>query len=269
MVDIIGEHVTFPSDGAKIKAYFARPAASGKFPAVILIHEIWGVNENIEDIARRFAGQGYAALAPDLYSRSGVPVSKEEIMKAMVFMQGLPVTARTNQNIMQEEMMKLPQAEREIMSKTMQWLMHRDYSQNISDLEAALSWLGSSNLVNTKKIASLGFCMGGTLSGRLAGKGAGLAGSVIFYGEAVPEEQISNVKCPILGLYGGEDHRITDAVPQFEKAMKENNKPFTYKVYPGAYHAFFNDTNPKTYNKEAAADAWNTVLDFFSKTLGK
>ena len=269
MADIVGEHITFPSDGAEIKAYLARPKVSGKFPSVILIHEIWGVNENIEDIARRFANQGYVAMAPDLYSRSGIPVSKEEIMKAMVFMQSLPVVARTNQNILQEEMTKLPQAEREVMGKTMQWLMHRDYSQNISDLKAAFSWLGSLRFVNAKKIASLGFCMGGTLSGRLAGEGIGLSGSVIFYGEAVPEDQIAKVKCPVLGLYGGEDHRITDVVPQFEKAMKENNKPFTYKVYPGAYHAFFNDTNPKTYNKAAAADAWNTVLDFFSKNLGE
>jgi carboxymethylenebutenolidase len=267
MVDVISEHITFPSGGAEIKAYLARPESGGRFPALILIHEIWGVNQNIEDIARRFASQGYIALAPDLYSRSGIPVSKEDIARAMAFIQALPLTGRAGPNFMQEEMAKLPESDRLVMEKTMQWLMHRDYAQNIEDLKAALSWLNASQFVDTKRIASLGFCMGGTLSGRRAGTGAALAASIIFYGESVPDDQIAKIGCPVLGMYGGEDHRITDTVPQFDRRMKESGKSFTYKIYPGAYHAFFNDSNPKTYNSVAASDAWTTVLGFLSSNL--
>ena len=268
MGKVTGEHIKYKSDGAGISAYLARPDMQGSFPAVIVIHEIFGLDGHIEDVARRFAASGYVALAPDLYSRPGTPVTMQEIAESMGFMMGIPPAKQRDPAVMVEEMAKLPEAKKAAVGKTMQWLMHRDYSDNVLDLQSALKWLSEQEYVSKGAIASLGFCMGGTLSARLAATGADLSACVIFYGESPPEEQIRNIRCPVLGLYGSEDHRITDAMPQFEKAMKENGKRFDHRVYSGAYHAFFNDTRPH-YSKDAAADAWKTVLSFLGESVPK
>jgi carboxymethylenebutenolidase len=146
----------------------------------------------------------------------------------------------------------------------MRWLRTRDLSQNVADLQAARHWLASRTFTRADRIASLGFCMGGSLSARLAARGAPLAACVIFYGENPPSEQIQNIRCPVLGLYGGDDHRLTDHVPAFATAMQRAGRSFEYHVYPGAPHAFFNDTRA-TYRAEAAADAWTRVLAFLHR----
>ncbi len=261
---IIAQNVKYASTGAHISAYLARPDADGRFPAVIVIHEIFGLDRHIEDVARRFAQNGYVALAPDLYSRPGTPVTAEEIAQAMDFMMKIPPARQRDQAVMAEEMSKLPEQDRAAVGKTMKWLMHRDYSTNVTDLAAAIDYLSSQPYVRKGAVASLGFCMGGTLSARLAAKGADLAACVIFYGEAPAQESISAIKCPVLGLYGAEDHRITDALPQFDKSMRDNGKSFSHHVYPGAHHAFFNDTRPH-YNKQAAEEAWKEVLSFLAE----
>ncbi len=265
MSEIIEEHMIYKSGNAGIKAYIARPAGKSRMPAVIVIHEIFGVDGHMEEVARRFAKQGYVALAPDLFSRPGTPVTMDDIKKGMAFMMSIPMEKQRDQSVMQAELAKLPQSERNSISKTMAWLMTRDYTDNVTDLKSAFNWLKSQDYVDQSKIFSLGFCMGGTLSGRLAAEGTALAGSVIFYGENPPADKIKNIECPVLGLYGAEDHRITDAVPSLESEMKKSGKKFDYKIYNGAYHAFFNDTRPH-YNKEAAADAWKRVIKFFSST---
>lgn len=90
--------------------------------------------------------------------------------------------------------------------------------------------------------------------------------AVIFYGNNPPFERIPDIEARVLGIYGGEDHRITDAAPELEAAMKQAGKGFEYHVYPGAPHAFFNDTRPN-YREDAARDAWRRVLEFFGETL--
>lgn len=266
MSEITAEHMSYQSKNTKIESYLARPKGEGKFPAVIVIHEIFGLDPHFEDVARRFAHEGYVALAPDLFSRSDIPVSKDEIAKGMQFMMSIPMENQRDPNAQKEAMDKLPYEDKIAVQKTMDWLMHRDYTQNINDLKSAFEWLSRQSFVNSKSIASLGFCMGGTLSGRLAAEGVLLGAAVILYGENPPADKIPNIKCPMLGLYGGEDHRITDTVPELEREMKKANKPFEYHIYKGAHHAFFNDTRPH-YNKEASQEAWMSIMSFFSANL--
>jgi carboxymethylenebutenolidase len=260
------ESVTFPSGDGQLRGYFARPSGEARAPAVIVIHEIWGLAPHIEDVARRFAREGYAALAPDLYSRGGLPVEMSEIAAAMSFMQTLRPEARADPAAVQSRLSELPEADRASIARTMQWLQKRDLSQSVIDLQAALRWLSQQPTVNARRIGSLGFCMGGGLSARLAASGAPLAACVIFYGESPAVDQVANIRCPVLGLYGAEDRRITDGVPSFGEAMRAAGKAFEYHVYPGAPHAFFNDTRA-TYRPEAARDAWDRVLRFFDEGL--
>jgi carboxymethylenebutenolidase len=265
-VKVVEEQIEYPSSAVQLRGYVARPSGAGRAPAVIVIHEIWGMVPHIEDVARRFAREGYAALAPDLYSRGGLPVTAEQIGAAMQWMQTIPPEARTNPSAVQTRLSELPEAERAVIARTMQWLQTRDLSQNVADLQAAWQWFAAQPYVRADRIASLGFCMGGGLSAKLAASGAPLAACAIFYGENPSSDQVPNIRCPVLGLYGGEDHRITDEVPALAETMQRAGKAFEYHVYPGALHAFFNDTRA-TYHPEAARDAWARVLAFFDANL--
>ena len=108
--------------------------------------------------------------------------------------------------------------------------------------------------------------MGGMVSGSLATLSSDLRAAVIFYGQNPPLERVPDIRARVLGIYGGEDHRITDTVPELEEAMKEAGKSFEYHIYPGAPHAFFNDSRDN-HREEAASDAWRRVLAFFDETL--
>jgi len=242
------ERVRIPSEGAEIDAYLAVPDGPGPWPGIIVIHEIWGLVPHIEDVARRCADAGYVALAPDLYSRGGLPVTPEEIGRAMAFMQALPVTERADPEVVGRRVAELPAGDRDVVQRTLAWLRTRDLGQSVADL----------------RICSLGFCMGGGLSGRLATSGAALAGCVIFYGEHPPADEIANIRCPVLGLYGADDHRISDDVPDLARAMATAGTRFEHHVYAGAPHAFFNDTREATYRPEATRDAWARVLAFLA-----
>ncbi|EQD50511.1 Carboxymethylenebutenolidase, partial [mine drainage metagenome] len=110
------------------------------------------------------------------------------------------------------------------------------------------------------------FCMGGELSGNLACVEPDLRAAVIFYGPAPDDERLPGIACPLLGLYGADDARVTDAVPGFEQRLAQLGKPFSYFVYKDSPHAFFNDTRP-SYRPEAARDAWARTLCFFAEQL--
>jgi carboxymethylenebutenolidase len=260
------EPIKFPdlNNQANLSGYLAQPSGKGPFPAIVVIHEIWGLVPHIEDVARRLARAGYVAFAPDVYSRGELPVTPEDIQVGMQFMLTLPMQVRADPAAMQAKLGELPEARRSRISRTMQWLQTRDLNQSVADVQAALHWLAQQPFVRADRIASLGFCMGGTLSGRLAASGAALAGCVIFYGENPP--QVENIRCPVLGLYGNDDHRITDKVPELVQAMQRAGKAFDYHIYPGAAHAFFNDTRD-TFRAEAAADAWKRVQSFLREYL--
>jgi carboxymethylenebutenolidase len=215
------------SAAKKTKGFLARPKNAGRYPAVIVIHEIWGVVDHIKDVSRRLANEGYVALAVDLFGKT--VSSLEEGRK------------------LREEL-----SEDRIMG----------------DLKGAFDYLQSLEYVEPKCIGSIGFCMGGGLSLLLACRNKELAGAVVFYGRnPSPIDLVKNVHCPILGNYAGADMAIKEAdISLLKEALTKYGKVFDLKVYPGAPHAFFNDTR-ESYRPEAAKDAWKRTLDFFKMYL--
>jgi carboxymethylenebutenolidase len=182
-------------------------------------------------------------------------------------MRSLPPESRRKPEAMQAKLAEVPEAERGPIEKALDWLRNRDLDAHTPDMHAALDFLARQPFVRPERIGSVGFCMGGALSVRLAAAGAPLAACVIFYGAAPLFDRIPNIRCPVLGLYGGEDRGITDAVPAFAEAMRVAGKSFEHHTYPGAGHAFFNDTRADVYREEAARDAWRRTLSFLEGWL--
>ena len=135
------------------------------------------------------------------------------------------------------------------------------------DLKNARRYLAALPEVAADRIGSVGFCFGGAMSARLATVDPDLRAAVIFYGQNPPLADVPRVRARVLGLYGGEDPGITSTIPELAEAMGKAGHRFDYHVYPGAKHAFFNDTRPN-YQKESAVDAWDRVTRFFAETLG-
>lgn len=236
-----GKDVTFPGGDATIKAYLAAPAnAPQPRAAIVVIHEIWGLNEHIRDVARRFAAQGYLALAPDLFTREGPP--------------------------------QLDPSNREALMKFIGSIPDR---RMVADLKNAITFLKNQG---AGKVGSVGFCMGGLYSYLLAVKSDNLTAAVDFYGRIVyaetnenkpesPLDLAANLQCPLLANFGETDQSITVAhVEQLKGKLAAAQQPWKVNIYPGVGHAFFNDTRP-SYNAAAARDAWQEMLTFFKKHL--
>jgi carboxymethylenebutenolidase len=230
-VKVSSENIKYESvKGVGVGGYLSVPQGGGRFPAVIVIHENRGLNDHTRDVARRFAAEGFVALAPDLLSRKGGTASMESPDKA------------------REAIMSLPAEDA------------------ITDLKAGLAYLDAHAKVKKGLLGSTGFCWGGARSFTLSTESERLRAAVVFYGSAPPVEKLAQVRCPVLGLYGETDERITSQVPAVAEAMKKNAKSFDYKIYPGAGHAFFNDTGER-YNADAAKDAWTRTLGFLRANL--
>jgi carboxymethylenebutenolidase len=221
--------IEYMNGSVKLTGYLSQPKKKGKYPAILVIHENRGLNDHTRDVARRFAAEGFVALAADALSRKGGTGAFETPDKAREAFSTLNMT------------------------------------EVISDLNAGLAFLNSQSNVKKGKLASIGFCWGGARSFALATEPNDLKAAIVFYGTAPTEEQLAKVHVPILGIYGETDERITSKVPEVDAAMKKNKKSFEYKVYKGAPHAFFNDTNGERYKPEAAKDAWAQTLAFLRK----
>ena len=261
----------------KIGAHFAYPArAKEPLPGVIVIQEIWGVDAHIRDVTERFAAAGYAALAPDLFSRGGgrpAELSEPRMDAAKAFLDQLPPGAWAN--LMDPakrdaELARLPEGDRGKMGETIGSLfspqrfgMMPAFAQ---DLEAAAGWLRARPEVGGRKIGAVGYCMGGGLAGMLAARDPQLAASVIYYGQLPAGDGIAKLHCPVLVLFAEHDERLVMQLPDFEKAMKQAGKSYDAKVYAGASHAFFNDTR-SSYHVAASRDAWARTLELFARTL--
>lgn len=230
-IDVSSETVTYPGPGGgTLSGYLSAPQGAQRHPAVMVIHENRGLNDHTRDVARRFAAEGFTALAPDILSRKGGTGSMESPDKAREAIGTIPA------------------------------------EQALADLEAGLAFLDGHARVRRGQLASVGFCWGGARSFLLAAESKRLKAAVVFYGSAPPPEKLAEVRVPVLGLYGETDERITSQVPTVAEAMKKAGKSFDYKIYPGAAHAFFNDTGER-YNAEAAKDAWTRTLAFLRKNL--
>ncbi|HLI31553.1 MAG TPA: dienelactone hydrolase family protein [Solirubrobacteraceae bacterium] len=263
------EWIEYGSDGASVAAYLARahPAAAQPLPGVLVIQEIWGPDGHICDVAQRLAEAGYLALAVDLYSHGGRPpeLAAERIEAAKSFLDSVGQTAWMDPAARAAELAKLPAERAEQVGATLGALLSgtRPMGRYLADLRAAYAWLAQHPGCDGR-VASVGFCLGGGLSAQLACSESALAAAVIFYGAAPAAEQVAQIACPLLGIYGAEDERINAGVPAFAGAMAAAGKAFEAIYFEGAGHAFFNDTRA-SYRAGPARSAWARTLDFLDR----
>jgi len=272
-VELATAWIDYQGPDGPVPAYRAQPAmVRDPLPAVIVIQEVWGVDEHIMDVANRVAAAGYLALAPDLFAVGGnrpPALTSERTTALKAFVNTMPPAGWTNPAARAEALQRLPEDERQRIEETMAASFSAGQGQDRDDLGrlgAAVAHLAADPGA-TGIVASMGFCMGGGLSGQLACREPSLAGAAIFYGRVLSSEELGGLACPLLGFYGGADTRITDNVPAMADAIGRLGGSFEYHVYPGAPHAFFNDTRP-SYRVDAARDAWGRLLGFFADRLG-
>jgi len=225
--------VQFPGQKGNVFGYLSRPAAAGKYPAIVIISDNQGLGDHFRDVARRYAKEGYIALVPDIFSRHGGT--------AKVNPKGTGVS-------------NFPElAPDEAVAEY---------------INAGYSYLKTLPEVRGDRLGITGFCWGGGQAYLNTTQVRGLRAAVIFYGETPkPLELLERIEAPVLAHYAERDERITGAVPQTEAAMKKYNKSYEYKIYAGAQHAFFHDQRPDRYHPEAAKEAWSRTLAFFKKHL--
>ncbi len=240
---IVGE-VKIPVSDGEIPAYRAMPdKKGGKFPVVMVVHEIFGVHEWIQDICRRFAKLGFMAVAPALYAR-----------------QGEVKDLKDPREINREVYSKIPD------------------TQSMSDLDSTAAW-AAKNSGDGKKLSITGFCWGGRIVWLYAAHNPKLKAGAAWYGRVVPTpnspvnalqpttpiDHAKDLKVPVIGLYGGKDKGITlDGVERMRSELKKGKSKSEIIVYPNADHGFHADYRP-TYNKEASEDAWKKLLAWIKK----
>ncbi len=255
--------VTHQREGQSMDGYLVRPPhVSHPLPAVLVIQEIWGPDEHIQDVARRFAEAGYVALAPDLYSRGGrpAPLSADSIERLKAFLDTLPPGSWWDQEVLKEHMSQRAADEAAALQATMEALFGpRDMAGMAQDLVAWMGYLRDAPESRGMPVGSIGYCMGGALSFQLAAMGTRLSTALVYYGSAPDDRQLSQVSCAVYGFYGGKDPRITEAVPGVADKLSALGKPFQYQVYADAPHAFFNDSR-RSYHVDSARDAWMRSL---------
>ena len=239
---LLAGEVTIDVNGFKMPAYRSAPAGKSDLPVVLVISEIFGVHEYIADVTHRLAQAGYMAIAPELFVRQGDPSEYGEIAK-----------------LQSEIIAKVPDA------------------QVMADLDATVAW-ASRNGGNAQKLAMTGFCWGGRITWLYAAHQPQLKAGVAWYGRLVgnttaqtpahPLALASQLKAPVLGLYGAADTGIPlDTVEKMKAALAQGPdaaKLSEFVVYPEAPHAFHADYRP-SYRKAAADDGWQRMLNWFKK----
>jgi carboxymethylenebutenolidase len=214
------------------------PSDDGPFPVVLIAYEVFGLQEHIKDICRRFAREGYLAVAPDLFHRQGDATKLEDLGDVIKIAS------------------KVPDA------------------QVLSDLDSAVRW-AAKNKGDARRLGVTGFCWGGRITWLYAAHNPKLRAGVAWYGRLVgdstelqprnPIDIVPMLKAPVLGLYGGQDPGIPlDTVERMREALKKARNPSEIIVYPDAPHGFFADVRP-SYRKEDAQDGWKRLRAWFKK----
>lgn len=232
--------VSIPVTDGKMPAYRAVPKSGKNLPTVVVVQEIFGVHEHIKDICRRFAKLGYFAVAPELYARQG-DVSK----------------IKNIQEVISQVVSKVPDA------------------QVMGDLDATVAWARSTGQADTAKLGITGFCWGGRIVWMYAAHNPQLKAGVAWYGRLItdtdplrpknPIDIVSNLKAPVLGLYGEADGGIpVESVEKMRAALKAAGKPAEIVLYPETPHGFYADYR-ESYRKEAADDGWRRLLAWFKQ----
>ena len=232
--------VKIPTADVEIPAYRAMPAKGGPFPVVLVVQEIFGVHEHIKDVCRRFAKEGYLAVAPELYARQGDPTKFTDWKQLYA-----------------EVVSKVPDA------------------QVMSDLDAAVAWAGKSGSGDVKRVGVTGFCWGGRITWLYCAHSPQVKAGVAWYGRLVgetsplqpkyPIDVVADLKAPVLGLYGGQDQGIPLAdVEKMRAALAAAKNPSEIVVFPEAGHGFNADYRP-SYRAEDAREGWRQALAWFRR----
>jgi carboxymethylenebutenolidase len=224
---LVAETVRFPAGGTDISGYLARPETGAPGPAVLICHENRGLTPHIQDVARRFAKAGYAALAPDLLSREGGTASLDPDA--------------------------VPGA-----------LTQAGASRHVADFSAGFDYLEARDDVDSGRIAMNGYCFGGGITWQAATDLPGLKATAAFYGPAPDLNKVPTIKPAVFGVYAELDQRITGAMPALRDALDATDVRHKITVYPGVDHAFHNDTGER-YNRAQATAAWNDTLAWFGQ----
>jgi carboxymethylenebutenolidase len=222
------QRIKYPIENGEMQAYLARPKGKEKLPAVIVIHEIFGLTPHIEDVARRMALEGFLAIAPDALSPMGG-------------------TAANSSDVMGK-------------------MRQLDSAATVKNFAAAVRYL-KTHPQTTGNVGCTGFCWGGAMTNQVAVNSPDLKAAVPYYGTVPAAEDVPKIKASMLCHYAGEDARINEGIPGFEAALKKAGIEYQIHIYPGAQHAFNNDSNPQRYNKEAAELAWKRTIAFFKQKL--
>ncbi len=227
--------------GQTMEGYLTQPEAQGRYPAVIVVQEIWGVNSHIQSVTDRLPSQGYVGLAPAMFHREGpMTLGLHEEMPTALTRLG----QCTDANI-------------------------------IADVRAAVDYLKTQPLVQPDRIGIVGFCFGGRVAYLAACNIPDLKATVVFYGGRIlqplggpgpsPLEQTSKINAPMLGLFGEEDQNPTPAdVAKIEAELKKAHKIYDFHMYPGCGHGFHCDARA-SYRRQAAIDAWGKTMAWFDK----
>ena len=236
---LVAGAVKIPVKDGEIPAYRAMPATGKNFPIVLVIQEIFGVHEHIQDVCRRFAKLGYVAIAPELFVRQG------------------DVSKLSSVDEIRQVVAKVPDA------------------QVLSDLDATTEWAVKSAQGNPGKLGITGFCWGGRITWLYSAHNPKVKAGVAWYGRLVgdateltpkhPVDIASTLKVPILGLYGGQDTGIPlDTVEQMRSRLASSSSKSEIIVYPDAPHAFFADYRP-SYREKEALDGWQRLQAWFKR----
>jgi carboxymethylenebutenolidase len=244
-MNVTTEQASYPArDKTPIATYVARPAGGGRYPALVLGYEFWGMLEvpagapHMRDVAARFAAEGYVAVVPDYYAARG----KQPTMEG-----GTIVGSPSDE-------------------------------ESTSDLLDAVKWLGTLSYVDAARIGAIGWCGGGRQVLFLAARSSDVRAVASFYGRPVnrpnmhgpsPIDLIEQISAPVFGAYGAADKAIPlDTVERFRDALAAAGKTAEIHIFPNAEHAFMNDRRPEGYQPDAAAESWRLALDFFRRYLG-
>ncbi len=259
MKDLSIERINYGGKSGLISAYMARPQSGGPWPAVVLIRALFSPVEYIEGIARRIAQEGYLAFAGNHYAND--PVATTVDFKDINA--GVPIALAAD---VAAALAAVPPERRPLMERIVEWWNTRNETY-VPDLLAGVVYLKAREDVRPEAMAVVGYGGGGLLTGHLAVTGADVVAAVIYSGHPPPVEQLSNVRCAVIGHYGKED-RLSAEIPAFAEAMGAHGKRFTPYIYDGAGHLFFDETH-SDYNPPAAELAWTRTLAFFRASFAE